>query len=101
MSLKQTQAENLRLLAKHLGYQIDSDCERLDIRTNGGAPTPWNPYEDDGDALRLANKFQLVVDLFEGEVCSIWGVTQIKNNSDEAVRQAIVTAALKEVHRKC
>ena len=30
-------------------------------------PHPWNPLEDDGDALRLAVKLQMQIAIFEAE----------------------------------
>lgn len=49
----------LKLAGKAAGYTLDADCYRLDQRDIGGAPTPWNPLTDDGDALRLAAKLRI------------------------------------------
>lgn len=49
-----TDRELLQKAAKAAGYSIDEDCDRTDVRDNGGGPLRWNPLEDDGDALRLA-----------------------------------------------
>jgi hypothetical protein len=46
--------ELLTLAAKAAGITLDSDGDRVDVRTDGGAPMAWNPLIDDGDALRLA-----------------------------------------------
>lgn len=54
-----TDRELLQYAAKAAGYRLDADCDRLDQRDNGGGPMPWNPLEDDGDALRLAVKLQM------------------------------------------
>lgn len=49
-----TDRELLQKAAKAAGYTLDEDCDRTDVRDNGGGPLRWNPLEDDGDALRLA-----------------------------------------------
>src|SRR5690554_426671 len=56
-----TDRELLELAAKAAGYVVDSDFYRLDVRDNSGAPIRWNPLEDDGDALRLANALKLSI----------------------------------------
>lgn len=50
--------ELLELAAKAAGYEVDEDCDRVDIRENWGAPVRWRPLEDDGDAFRLAVRIQ-------------------------------------------
>lgn len=69
---------------------------------NGNGFEEWNPLTDDGDALRLAVKLDMSVDVDEGETSTyayagqpprkyaweLWG-----NDKDAATRRAIVRAA--------
>jgi len=63
--------ELLELAAKAAGYQVDTgfaDCPLIFGEDAGhDGPREWNPLEDDGDALRLAVKLKLIV-----EVGSCW-----------------------------
>lgn len=55
--------ELLELAAKAAGYsefRIDEAGEAR-VRKPGGFSAPWNPLEDDGDALRLAVKLGLSI----------------------------------------
>lgn len=63
-----TDKELLELAAKAAGYVIDEDGDRRDKRTNSGAPLPWNPLTDDGDALRLAVRLRMSVTVFDDAV---------------------------------
>lgn len=59
----------------------------------------WNPLEDDGDALRLAVKLFLTVEVEDGfsEAISEWSSNIEAHNGDScaATRRAIVKAAAK------
>jgi hypothetical protein len=104
--------ELLELAAKAAGhnwrkdiaeYRDDKGILGLWLINDDGTPlhTGWNPLDNDGDALRLAVKLQMTVDVLP------WGVTAKKwndvntdhdaerHNSDPfaATRRAIVRAA--------
>jgi hypothetical protein len=53
-----TDRELLEMAAKAAGYEYLWNIDSLLIR---GLPGHWNPLTDDGDALRLAVKLNLVV----------------------------------------
>ena len=58
----------------------------------------WNPLECDGDALRLAVKLELFIQVYSDEVVvDAWLITPIKEDyelgTDAATRRAIVRAA--------
>jgi hypothetical protein len=63
--------ELLEMAAKAAWYQVDTgfaDCPLIFGEDAGhDGPREWNPLEDDGDALRLAVKLKLIV-----EVGSCW-----------------------------
>ena len=87
-----TDRELLEMAAKAAGYEVDSDCDRLDVRDNSGAPKIWNPLADDGDALRLAVKLGLFNDEdFFAELKAIWMYSCTDYYA--ATRRAIVCAA--------
>jgi hypothetical protein len=46
-----TDRELLTKAAKAAGYTLDADCDRTDVRDNGGGPLRWNPRTDDGDSI--------------------------------------------------
>jgi hypothetical protein len=92
-----TDRELLELAAKAAGYELEPTTEGypLYIAMYG----LWNPLEDDGDALRLAVKLQLTIDLFLGQIkkdnviiCYIHGIGH-PQPSLEDTRRAIVRAA--------
>jgi hypothetical protein len=58
-----TDRELLELAAKAAGYRMDVDGLFYDP----GEPTMqnWNPLTDDGDALRLAVKLQIIVGKYD------------------------------------
>jgi hypothetical protein len=62
-----TDRELLELAAKAVGIEfswINGDGARLDRKPGVMQPyVRWNPLTDDGDALRLAVKLRLVVDI--------------------------------------
>lgn len=69
-----TDREMLELAAKAAGiewfgyYRDDiTECQYLDIGTN--EVVPWNPLDDDGDALRLAMRLKLCVATHEYRRC--------------------------------
>ncbi len=64
-----TDKELLELAAK--AAEIESlwwtkDGNKL-FQRNGGEQKPWNPLEDDGDALRLAVQLRMVLDTSTGD----------------------------------
>lgn len=63
--------ELLEMAAKAAGYQVDTgfaDCPLIFGEDAGhDGPREWNPLTDDGDALRLAVRLKLIV-----EVGSCW-----------------------------
>lgn len=62
-----TDKELLELAAKAAGLPVDFACEggigwfALSRNAVGDVETWWNPLKDDGDALRLAMKLNLIV----------------------------------------
>lgn len=48
-------------VARAMGYPVDEDCDRLDVRASGGAPLPFRPSTDGNDALPVFDRFQLCV----------------------------------------
>ena len=95
-----TDRELLELAAKAAGYA------RFETPDNAYFPNGrneiWNPLTDDGDALRLAVKLCLSMDLFSNEI--LVGYTPNCNDCDQVVeeidsdpyaatRRAIVRAA--------
>jgi hypothetical protein len=71
-------------------------CQRYN---NGSNVAPWNPLSDDGDALRLAVKLRMNVDILdEGSAAQIvyehFGSEEPSNGDNyAATRRAIVRAA--------
>jgi hypothetical protein len=66
-----TDRELLELAAKAAGYEWtgyfgddEVECQYFDIGL-GEEVVPWNPLTDDGDALRLAVKCEMSLDLFD------------------------------------
>ena len=102
-----TDRELLELTAKAAGYahtNLDADTVFW-VSDDGDFWTPWNPLTDDGDALRLAVKLNLVVHPQE-KCCYVYlspesllgfsGVTALEMNLGDpyaATRRAIVSAA--------
>ncbi len=91
--------ELLEWAAKAAGYQYARHGGYIVV---DGIPGNWNPLKDDGDALRLAVKLNLSMDLFEDGICV--GYTPGSNDCDQvmevcesdpyaATRRAIVRAA--------
>ena len=92
-----TDKELLELAAKAAGYSVRTDITYADgVVVNDGAI--WNPLTDDGDALRLAVKMNLLIDSdYNGGVgvgsASFEEVWEGKENDPyAATRRAIVRA---------
>lgn len=104
--------ELLELAAKAAGIEIVGLVDKMicqpDHRTGGfiirndrGGDSCWNPLTDDGDALRLAVKLKMRVDVvdFAVYVWTLNGIVSIKESTtmgygiEEATRRAIVRAA--------
>jgi hypothetical protein len=56
-----TDRELLELAAKAAGMTLDNLGDRVVRREPDGQPVYWNPLTDDGDALRLAVKLNIVI----------------------------------------
>jgi len=93
--------ELLELAAKAAGIEIISDAEEKGLWIKHKF-LAWNPLTDDGDALRLAVKLNLSMDLFDDAI--FVGYTPNSNDCDQvreelnndpyaATRRAIVRAA--------
>lgn len=96
----------LELAAKAAGHVVDAEISTeewlvIDPDENGDQ-TYWNPLTDDGDALRLAVKLKMSLDLFDDYIAA--GYTpndneclQIEepheNEPMQATRRAITRAA--------
>ncbi|HFH3466264.1 hypothetical protein [Pseudomonas aeruginosa] len=68
------------------------------VRNPGQCSFPWNPLTDDGDALRLAVKLCLLVDICSDKTCvcseTVDPILQVKGMDRwEVTRRAIVRAA--------
>lgn len=99
-----TDRELLESAAKAAGIKALRDPHRVLRNCTGGDPAmnifaapPWNPLEDDGDALRLAVKLRLDVKCY-ASLCEVFygsPRTMIRENggSFKATRRAIVRAA--------
>ena len=96
-----TDRELLELAAKAVGITTywAKDGQKL-FRRDGGIQKPWNPLNDDGDALRLAVKLQTPL-MFSNEIARcVWGygspqscVESVGSDPFAATRRAIVLAA--------
>ena len=93
-----TNKELLELAAKAAGYKMHPEKFVGDYWLKDGMV--WNPLTDDGDALRLAVKLQLCVDIgyaieFVGVLINGEYVVDVKQGDDPyaATRRAIVRAA--------
>ena len=73
-----TDKELLELAAKAAGIESlwwTKDGNKL-FQRNGGEQKPWNPIEDDGDALRLAVKLRLDIGFEKLHTVSVWSDPQ-------------------------
>ena len=102
-----TDREQLQLAAKAAGIEWygmygdeHNECHYLDIGPED--VVEWNPLTDDGDALRLAVKLGLTVEIWERQVAEIAGrilfngnliFITVSNDPYAAARRAIVRAA--------
>lgn len=76
MDTKDSDRELLKWAAKAAGYEVVSDA--LASSYGGGKPTlylshngpSWNPLTDDGDALRLAVKLNMLAGIGECDCCA-------------------------------
>lgn len=95
MSADMTDKELLELAAKAAGIYKDAlDCEWYD--PHGYVRPDWNPLNDDGDALRLAVKLEMLLDLCGDETaayCQEWCREKKENDAYATTRRAIVRAA--------
>jgi hypothetical protein len=101
-----TDREQLELAAKEAGYEYRYNEGRMHmghgpnfIHTNKGYED-WNPLDDDGDALRLAVKLEMCIDLaqegdhtFDHLGLKAKAVYHDKQDPYAATRRAIVRAA--------
>jgi len=101
-----TDSELIDLAAKAARINVKKDlsgvwrnCTRMPPGFNIFAAEPWNPLEDDGDALRLAVKLEMKITINQGNVQVrlkedtplVFVRTGI--NTAEATRRAITRAA--------
>ena len=91
-----TDRELLEMAAKAAGIEI-INADFIEGPHYKGTTRRWNPLDDDGDALRLAAKLFLTVDIDDGnsEANSTWFQVIEKHDGDSyaATRRAIVRAA--------
>jgi hypothetical protein len=103
-----TDRELLELAAKAAGYELvwgdkyklgDDEIDCTDIPyIRSGQPDEgdihWNPLADDGDALRLAVKLNMLEEGSRPFVELMWRLaTEVGSDDFEAIRRAIVRAA--------
>jgi hypothetical protein len=96
-----TDRELLELAAKAAGLRLDQLSGRVVRREADGQPVYWNPFTDDGDALRLAVKLKLAFATWGSGACAVvflhGGRGRIvephKDDPYAATRRAIVRAA--------
>ena len=93
--------ELLEMAAKAAGYEVESDHQGVfHIREGTGLQswTPWNSLTDDGDALRLAVKLRMQIDILDRSVYALaMGGTKVceldRAELAAATRRAITRAA--------
>ena len=61
-------AKGARINAKKDPYGVWRNCTGLPPAFNIFGAKPWNPLEDDGDALRLAVKLEMKINISQGNV---------------------------------
>ena len=99
-----TDRELLELAAKAAGIELISWTNMYDACDEIGGRfitrprgEPWNPLEDDGDALRLAVKLNMRLDLYTGAGAQCepqpWCYQADYEDKAAAVRRCIVRAA--------
>ena len=99
---KNTDQDLLELAAKAVGYSI-WQWERDGSALISDPTIRWNPLEDDGDALRLAVKLDMIIDIDTGECATSVDYTTLlgdfvlceghRFDPYAATRRAIVRAA--------
>ncbi len=92
-----TDRELLEAAAKAAGIEFGWIHDTPRIRAEMGW-TPWNPLTDDADALRLAVKLKMTVDVTDeasgaGAIGLKWCSEPYKDDPLAATRRAIVRAA--------
>lgn len=88
--------ELLELAAKANGYQVKGWVGEHLVFFNPiteSAEERWNPLSDDGDALRLAMKLELLVSLRAGEIIVYGDFYSCDFVVDSCYRRAIARAA--------
>jgi hypothetical protein len=96
---QRTDKELLELAARAAGFRISNRLTDGGIMVMSNArPSPhkWNPLTDDGDALRLVVKLNMIVDVRGGHgAVAVWPdtVQQIIDDPYAATRRAIVRTA--------
>ena len=109
MTAKTTDRELLELAAKAAGIELISWTNMYDACDEIGGRfitrprgEPWNPLEDDGDALRLAValRLKIIPGKHPGDGCTveaqrsgIAGCTSFQDDKHEQMRYAIVRVA--------
>ena len=97
-----TDKELLELAAKAAGIEIQDERIWVDAKEGmGGSWEKWNPLTNDGDALRLAVKLNLAVDIYNSCVCYHSDDLEIEEHYPQgiihdmyvATRRAIVRAS--------
>lgn len=102
--MNETDRELLELAAKAAGLRLfvwgSKGAENVCLKQDDKKPGPrWNPLTDDGDALRLAVKLQLLVDTngMHARVCFPYeaplAYEAMGEDRHAATRRAIVRAA--------
>jgi hypothetical protein len=93
------------IYVKHPVFNQDDDLIALRVKPSVAASrqtiTDWNPLTDDGDALRLAVKLKMKVQVWEstGEAIATWGTFEVSEPCTRgkdpfaATRRAIVRCA--------
>jgi hypothetical protein len=89
----------LEKAAKAAGYEVARIGDDGDSLLLVGVQDPWRPHRDDGDALRLAVKLHVAIDIAADNVC-VW-IQHFDRRFSEpcngdvaaALRRAIVRAA--------
>lgn len=105
-----TDRELLELAAKAAGIRLEWDANPAEWQPmyyEGKTYHGWNPLTDDGDALQLAVKCELSLDLFDDLITAGYTATDVIEQVNEqaqpdpyaATRRAIVRAAA-EIARK-
>ena len=92
-----TDKELLELAAKAANYELASTKDGYPLWRNGVGI--WNPLTDDGDALRLAVKLEMVIEFYDTYVYVYYSMSDKTFEEDyqddpyAATRRAIVRAA--------